>query len=166
MFEELAELADELDRRGKYTQADMVENIIRKLAQEDPGDLDDLFDDPETYEEDDEDLEEEEVFTPPFGGPPRYEAGGLEADIITLPGTEMEFEEEEEDEDIGFLFDFVSFVNALAEGAYVSIEEAQVAAVELMEKYDHMMKDDELEEPEPEPTGAGQVIEFPGFGEE
>jgi hypothetical protein len=150
MIEQLIKMANKLDKEGNVKGASLIDAVIEKLAEED--DFESLFGDPAAEEE----LPGE---VNPFEGDSRYEAGGLEADVIPLDA----------DEGLGeknMFEEFISFIMALADGAYTDIKEAVSDAESLLESLDESEgREEDIREEIMTEVGEegeiGKVLEFP-----
>jgi hypothetical protein len=150
MLKRLVKFANKLDRYRLTRDADLVDWAIEKLAVSG------------VHDDDDEELG-------PGGEVVSFP--GSEDDDFSFPSDEdalkLMSEEELMDEDLGDEGDDVlgyaiTFISALYDGAYGSLEEAQqeAKAVLDMHKQEYGMTDPE---PSLEPdTGKGQILDFPG----
>lgn len=155
LIAEILDMAQALDKKGQANGANILDKAAAKIIQAGFDDEDEffggMFDDPAA-----EDTQE----ASPFDTESRYEAGGREADVIPLEKDEPLYAANMTEE-------LISFVTALADGAYADISEATEdakALLEIMEDADDELHELDMKEqlPGEEPEeGMGTVLPFP-----
>lgn len=157
VMKHLSKIAGELDEKGEYKAAQMVDDTLTKIAQMDgEDDFDKLFDDPDMDFEEEDDLDEE---VNPFGGESRYETGGFTGDVVPLEADLMQGQ----GDDLHSIM--AAFIDGLAAGMYESLDDAMWEAKNISKMYADFMDDTfpektPLETELPGETEKGKVLEF------